>query len=274
MNDEKKPLSKRLKRQKRGFVLSTLYACVVLAFIYIPVVIMIAFSFNNQEENISWQGFTLKYYVALSRDYDLLNCFWLTLFIAIVSTAVAVLIGTLGAVGLVRHEFKGKTVFNNGLYIPIIIPEIVIAVAMLSIFSVVDIPQGTFAIIIGHITLILPYVVINVKSRLMGYDKSIEEASLDLGANRTQTFIRIILPMIMPGVMSGAFLAFTLSLDDFVISNFLAGPKSMTFPIKVYSMLKVGIRPQVNALCTIIIVVIAAVIVINLLKEKKQKVRR
>lgn len=271
MINNKKSSSKRSRRQKRGFVLTTIYACLVITFIYIPVVTMIAFSFNDQEANISWQGFTVKYYARLLQDYDLLSCFGLTMFIAIVVTVVSVLIGTLGAVGLVRNEFKGKNIFNNGLYIPIIIPEIVLAVAMLSIFAVVDVPQGTLAIIIGHITLTLPYVVINVKSRLMGYDKSIEEASLDLGANRRQTFIRVILPMIMPGVMSGAFLSFTLSLDDFVVSNFLAGPKSMTLPIKVYSMLKVGVRPQVNALCTIIIVIIAVVIGINLIREKKQE---
>lgn len=271
MNENENRPSKRLRRQKRNFIVSTIYACLVLTFIYVPVVVMVAFSFNDQEANISWQGFTVKYYARLFQDYDILSCFGLTLMIAVIVTLLSVLIGTIGAVGLVRHEFKGKNVFNNGLYIPVIIPEVVLAVAMLAIFSLVGIPQGTLAIIIGHITLTLPYVVINVKSRLMGYDKSIEEASMDLGANRRQTFMKIILPMIMPGVMSGAFLSFTLSLDDFVVSNFLAGPKSMTLPIKVYSMLKVGIRPQVNALCTIIIGIVAVIAVINLVTGRKQK---
>lgn len=265
--------SRRTRRMHRNFALSTAYAGLVYAFIYIPVVTLIIFSFNNQEANIEWKGFTTKYYLKLFQDYELMSIFGLTVFIAVTVTVLSVLIGTIGAVGLDKFNFKARKIIDSGLYIPIIIPEVVLAVAMLSIMSMIHFPQGTLAIILGHTTLTLPYVVITVRARLAGFDRSIEEASLDLGANKRVTFFRITLPMIMPGVMSGAFLSFTLSLDDFIISNFIAGPKSMTMPIKIYSMLKVGIRPEINALSTIIIslFVIGTVAIITADKLKKKK---
>lgn len=254
MNNEETPIvSKRQKKQKRNLIISTIYACLVYTFIYVPVITLIVFSFNNQEANTEWKGFTLNYYIRLFNDLELMQIFGLTLFIAVTVTILSAVIGTLGAVGLTKFSFKGKKVVDSSLYIPIIIPEVVLAVAMLSVMSLINFPTGTMAIIIGHTTLTLPYMVITVKSRMAGFDKSIEEASMDLGANRIVTFFRVTLPMIMPGVMSGAFLAFTISLDDFIVSNFVAGPKSVTLPVKVYSMLKVGIRPEINALSTIII---------------------
>lgn len=254
MNNEETPIvSKRQKKQKRNLIISTIYACLVYTFIYVPVITLIVFSFNNQEANTEWKGFTLNYYIRLFNDLELMQIFGLTLFIAVTVTILSAVIGTLGAVGLTKFSFKGKKVVDSSLYIPIIIPEVVLAVAMLSVMSLINFPTGTMAIIIGHTTLTLPYMVITVKSRMAGFDKSIEEASMDLGANRVVTFFRVTLPMIMPGVMSGAFLAFTISLDDFIVSNFVAGPKSVTLPVKVYSMLKVGIRPEINALSTIII---------------------
>lgn len=252
-NEETPIVSKRQKKQKRNLIISTIYACLVYTFIYVPVITLIVFSFNNQEANTEWKGFTLNYYIKLFNDLELMQIFGLTLFIAVTVTVLSAVIGTLGAVGLTKFSFKGKKLVDSSLYIPIIIPEVVLAVAMLSVMSLINFPTGTLAIIIGHTTLTLPYMVITVKSRMAGFDKSIEEASMDLGANRIVTFFRVTLPMIMPGVMSGAFLAFTISLDDFIVSNFVAGPKSVTLPVKVYSMLKVGIRPEINALSTIII---------------------
>ena len=252
-NEETPIVSKRQKKQKRNLIISTIYACLVYTFIYVPAITLIVFSFNNQEANTEWKGFTLNYYIKLFNDLELMQIFGLTLFIAVTVTILSAVIGTLGAVGLTKFSFKGKKLVDSSLYIPIIIPEVVLAVAMLSVMSLINFPTGTLAIIIGHTTLTLPYMVITVKSRMAGFDKSIEEASMDLGANRIVTFFRVTLPMIMPGVMSGAFLAFTISLDDFIVSNFVAGPKSVTLPVKVYSMLKVGIRPEINALSTIII---------------------
>lgn len=265
--------SKRIRKKKRNLILSTIYACLVFTFIYIPVITLIVFSFNDQEANTEWKGFTIDYYVKLFHDAELMEIFGLTLFIAITVTVLSALIGTLGAVGLSKFEFRGKKIINKALYIPIIIPEVVLAVALLSIFNLVNFPTGTFAIILGHTTIALPYMVITVKSRMAGFDKSIEEASLDLGANRVTTFFRITLPMIIPGVVSGAFLAFTISLDDFIISNFVAGAKSVTLPVKVYSMLKVGIRPEINALSTIIICIFIIGLVISNIFERAHKTR-
>lgn len=272
MEKEKTPRSsKRLRKQKRNQVLSTLYACLVFTFIYIPVVTLIIFSFNNQEANTEWKGFTLKYYIKLFQDADLMEIFGLTLFIAVMVTVLSAVIGTLGAVGLSKFEFKGRKLVDTAIYIPIIIPEVVLAVALLSIMNLVKFPTGTMAIILGHTTLTLPYMVITVKSRMSGFDQSIEEASMDLGANRITTFMRVTLPMIIPGVMSGAFLSFTLSLDDFIVSNFVAGPKSVTLPVKVYSMLKVGIRPEINALSTMIICIFFIGFIISKILESTQK---
>lgn len=265
--------SKRLRKQKRNLVLSTIYACLVYTFIYIPVVTLIIFSFNDQEANTEWKGFTLNYYAKLFQDAELIEIFGLTLFIAVTVTILSAVIGTLGAVGLSKFEFKGKKMIDSALYIPIIIPEVVLAVAMLCIMSLVNFPTGTGAIILGHTTLTLPYMVITVKSRMSGFDKSIEEASMDLGANRIVTFIRVTLPMIIPGVMSGAFLAFTISLDDFIVSNFVAGPKSVTLPVKVYSMLKVGIRPEINALSTLIISVFVIGYIISRIVGKLRRTK-
>lgn len=271
MSEQTVIVSKRQKKQKRNLIMSTIYACLVYTFIYIPVVTLIVFSFNDQEANTEWKGFTLNYYIKLFGDMELMSIFGLTLFIAVTVTLLSALIGTLGAVGLSKFSFKGKDAVDGALYIPIIIPEVVLAVAMLSVMSLVNFPTGTLAIIVGHTTLTLPYMVITVKSRMSGFDKSIEEASMDLGANRVVTFFRVTLPMIMPGVMSGAFLAFTISLDDFIVSNFVAGPRSVTLPIKVYSMLKVGIRPEINALSTIIITIFVVGYAIYLISGKARK---
>lgn len=249
-------MSKRSRRKKIKSFNSKLFSILVYAFLYIPVIVMIIFSFNDQKANTNWVGFTTEWYIKLFRDTELLKIFGNTLLIAIVSTAISVIIGTIAAVGLSRYKFKGKSIISNALYVPIVIPEIVIGISLLSIFSIVKFPLGTLSVIIGHATLTVPFVIINVKSRLSGYDESIEEASLDLGANRRTTFLNVTLPMIMPGVMSGGFLAFTLSLDNLIISNFIAGTKTMTLPIKIYSMVKSGISPEINALTTILIAII------------------
>ncbi len=196
-------MSKRSRRKKIKSFNSKLFSILVYAFLYIPVIVMIIFSFNDQKANTNWVGFTTEWYIKLFRDTELLKIFGNTLLIAIVSTAISVIIGTIAAVGLSRYNFKGKSIISNALYVPIVIPEIVIGISLLSIFSIVKFPLGTLSVIIGHATLTVPFVIINVKSRLSGYDESIEEASLDLGANRRTTFLNVTLPMIMPGVMSG-----------------------------------------------------------------------
>lgn len=266
-------MSKREMRRKIKDLSTSAFSILVYSYIYIPVVILIVFSFNNEKANTHWVGFTTEWYIKLFHDAELLGIFGNTLIVAIISTILSVVIGTIGAVGLARFKFKGKSIINNALYVPIVIPEIVLAVALLSIFSAISFPLGILTLILGHTTLTVPFVIITIKSRLSGFDQSVEEASMDLGADRRTTFLKVTLPMIMPGVISGGFLAFTLSLDDLIISNFIAGTKTMTFPVKVYSMVKSGVSPEVNALTTIIIgLFLLGLLVAKVLEKKRAQV--
>ena len=254
---------KRERRRMLGKGISTLYAVLVYAFIYTPIVIMIFFSFNDQKKNYYWKGFTLKWYEKLFTDSSIAEYLWNSLFIAIAATVIAVIIGTIGAVGLIRFEFKVKKLINNSLYIPIVIPEVVLGISLLMLFEVIRLPLGFTAIILSHATFCIPFVIIIMRGRLAGMDLSVEEASMDLGANRLITFFRITLPMLIPGIVSGAFISFTLSIDDVIISNFVSGPYSTTLPVKILSLVKTGLSPEVNALATIMIAVILLGLVIN-----------
>lgn len=259
---ERENMTKRERKNIRNEKFYGLYIVLFYTFIYIPIAVSVVFSFNDQKKNTNWVGFTTSWWAELFQDGDIWKVVANTLIIALVSTLFATIIGTLGAVGLVRHEFKGKQFLNSAVYIPIVIPEIVLAVALLCIYIKIGFPLGLWSIILGHTTLTLPFVVINVKSRLAGYDKSIEEAAMDLGANQRQTFFKVTMPMILPGIMSGSFLAFTLSLDDLAISNFVTGIKSTTLPLEIQSMLRSGISPEINALTTLIMAVVATAYVI------------
>lgn len=250
-----------------------IYAVLIYIFLYAPVVVMIVYSFNNSRANIVWQGFTTKWYVKLFKDSMLWEIFGKTLLIAVIATVIGVVIGTLGAVGFKNAKFKGKKLIMNSIYFPLVVPEIVLAVATLLVFNMGNVSLSMATIVIGNTTLVMPYVYITVKSRLVGMDPSIEEASLDLGADRIYTFIHITLPAIMPGVMSGAFMAFSLVLDDLIVTSFLANAETTTLPMKVYSMIKKGVSPEINALTTIIFGVCALALVIYLIKDLVTKIR-
>ena len=268
------------KKRKKGFIkgISWVYALIIYSFFYIPVIVMIAYSFNDSRNNIVWQGFTTKYYVKLMGDTELWTIFGNTMLIAVVSTAIAVVVGTMGAVGLKDAKFKGKGIIANSLYFPIVIPEIVLAVATLMLFSMSNVKLSILTMILGNTTLLLPYIFITVKSRLGGMDPSIEEASLDLGANRAYTFMKVTLPGIIPGVISGAFMGFSLALEDLVISSFLADASTTNLSMKVYSMIKKGVSPEINALATIVFLVFMIAIfgymTINAIREKRMAAKQ
>lgn len=246
-------MSRKAKRRLTEGLFN-LYGFLVYGFLYIPVIVMVVFSFNDSTNNQIWNGFTTEWYGTLMSDSELWRILLTTVVIAIISTVIAVLLGTIGAVGMSRTDFKGKKLISTLLYIPIIIPEIVLAVATLLVIRKAGLGLGMLAMCMGNVTLILPYVYITVKSRLTGMDQSIEEASLDLGANRSYTFLHVILPNILPGVVSGGFMAFTLAFGDLVIVSFMANATTVTLPMDVYSMLKRGIRPEINALSTVILI--------------------
>ncbi len=270
-------LTRREKKERRINILSNVYAFLVYAILYIPVAVMMAFSFNNQRYNYYWNGFTTQWYAKMFSNSALISSLWYSIIIAILSTIISVFIGTIGALGLKKYEFKGKKAINNMLYIPIIVPEIVLAVALLIIFMKVGVSLGMGSILIGHCTFCIPYAVVTIKGRISGDNDTLEEASMDLGANRIQTFLRVTLPTIFPGVMSAAFLSFTLSFDDVVMSNMLAGARQSTLPVLILSMNKSGITPDVNALTTIMVLVIVTAMILNNIiqhsfKKKKGKI--
>lgn len=265
----------RIQKKKRRFnLISNIYSILVYSILYIPILVMMIFSFNNQRYNYYWNGFTTQWYIKLLSDHALLDSLWYSIVIAVLSTIISVFIATIGALGLKRYEFRMKRAINNMLYIPIIVPEIVLAIALLIIFALVGVNLGMGSILIGHCTFCIPYAVVTIKGRISGDGDSLEEASMDLGANRIQTFWRVTLPSIMPGVMSAAFLAFTLSIDDVVMSNMLAGAKQSTLPVLILSMNKSGVTPDVNALTTIMILVIVVAMILNNVIQKALKKRR
>ncbi len=264
---------KRERKRALGRSLSNFYALLVYAFIYAPIVIMVVFSFNDQKTNYYWKGFTLKWYEKLFTDSSIVEYLWNSLFIAISATVISVIVGTIGAVGLIRFEFKVKKLVNNSLYIPIVIPEVVLGISLLMLFEVIQLPLGFTAIILSHATFCIPFVIIIMRGRLAGMDLSVEEASMDLGANRLVTFFRVTLPMLMPGIISGAFMSFTLSIDDVIISNFVSGPYSTTLPVKILSLVKTGLSSEVNALATIMVAVILLGLAINLVVQALLKKR-
>ena len=231
-------------------------------FLYFPIVTLIAFSFNDSKRNVTWQGFTLKYYDQAFHNEQLQEAFARSIFIALCSTIISTAIGAMLGLALYRYRFPLKGPFEGLLYLPIVIPEICMAMAMRSFFGQLEVPLGITTITISHIAFSFPFVAVVVRSRMSGFDESLEEASRDLGASPTQTFFNVTLPYMMPGIIAGALLAFTLSLDDFVITFFTSGPGSTTFPVKIYSMVRQSVTPEVNAASTVLIVLTLSVTII------------
>jgi len=266
-------------RKKRRGGLSTVYICLIYLFLYLPIIVVIVYSFNTSKMNIMFEGFTLDWYKKLlvnptGSTRELIGGFYNTLIVAAASTVLSVIIGTFCAVGLYRLETRLKTLISSALYIPIAIPEIVFGIALLIFFSILNVPRGMFTVILAHVTFSMPFVVITVRSRIAGFDKSIEEAARDLGANEIRTFFRVTMPMLMPGIISGGMLALTLSLDDVVISSFVKGSSFETLPIKIWGLVKKGVSPDVYALCTLMIIGTIAVMVLSTVAENRLEKKR
>lgn len=228
--------------------------CLVFLFLYVPILAVVAFSFNSGEQTAVWQGFTFEWYAALFEDADLWRACRNSLMVAGAATLIATVIGTATALAIERYRFRFRAALVRCLYLPIIIPDIVLAIALLSFYVQTRIPLGLTSLIIAHGVFNIAYVTIVVRARLQGYDNSVEDAALDLGATEWQTFWRITLPLIAPGIIGGALLAFTLSIDDFVITFFTAGVGWTTLSVHIYSLLKFGITPKINAISTMLLV--------------------
>lgn len=241
---------------KHNRLIDNICLFLVFIFLFLPIFVLIVFSFNTSKLNIIFEGFTFFWYLELFKNSLLLEALWNTLLIATISTLVSTVIGTISAYALKKFNFPFKKFINELLYIPVVIPEIVLGISLLCIYSFLKIELGMVTLILSHIAFSVPFVIINVNSVMDMMNPHLEEAASDLGASKLKTFFHVVLPVLIPGILSGAQLAFTLSLDDVVISYFTAGPDSNTLPLQIFSMIKTGVTPDVNALITIMLLII------------------
>ena len=245
------------------------------AFLYLPIVLLVIYSFNDSRLVTVWGGFSTRWYgEALSND-AFLSAAWNTLRIALVSASVATVLGLLAAVVLVRAgRFLGRTLFSGMVYAPLVMPEVITGLSLLLLFVTLDIPRGLLTIILAHITFSMCYASVVISARLVTFERALEEAALDLGCNQFSAFLRVTLPNIVPSLVAAWLLAFTLSLDDLVIASFTSGPGSTTLPMRIYSQVRFGVTPEINALSSMLIGVVTVGVVAASLITKRAETRR
>lgn len=245
------------------------------AFLYIPMLILIIYSFNGGRLVTVWAGFSTKWYGTLWQNQAFLDAAWVTLKVGIISSTLATVLGTMAAYVLVRAgRFAGRTLFSGMIYAPLVMPDVITGLSLLLLFIAVGLDRGVTTIVLAHTTFTMCYVSVVVSARLVSFDKSLEEAALDLGCSPFDAFRSVTLPMIAPAVISGWLLAFTLSLDDLVIASFTSGPSSTTLPIKIFSAVRLGVSPEINALSTIMIGIVTVGVIIASLINKRNVVQR
>jgi spermidine/putrescine transport system permease protein len=242
-----------------------------LVFLYAPIIILVIFSFNSARSGAVWQGFTLQWYERMFNNPRILDAAWRSLVIAVLSTAGSVVIGTLMALAMERYQFRSKGAWDALLYMPVIIPEIVMGISLLLFFAASGIERGLFTLVASHIAFSMPFVFLTVRARLADFDLSVEEAAQDLGANEWTTFWRITVPLLMPGIISGALLAFTLSIDDFVISFFVNGRGWTTLPIYIWTSIKRGITPEINVISAVLLLFSIVLVVLSQLLQRRER---
>ena len=244
-------------------------------FLYLPMVILIIFSFNASKLVTVWAGFSTKWYGELLRNEAFLDAAWVTIKVAVFSSTIATVLGTMAAYVLVRGgRFFGRTLFSGMIYAPLVMPEVITGLSLLLLFISIGLDRGVFTIVLAHATFSMCFVSVVVSSRLVTFDRSLEEAALDLGCSPFEAFRLVTLPIIAPAVISGWLLAFTLSLDDLVIASFTSGPSSTTLPIKIFSAVRLGVSPEINALSTLMIAIVAIGVITASLVSKRAIVRK
>lgn len=245
------------------------------AFLYVPMIILVIFSFNESKLVTVWAGFSTKWYGELLHNEAFLDAAWVTIKVAVMSSTIATVLGTMAAYVLVRGgRFMGRTLFSGMIYAPLVMPEVITGLSLLLLFIGLGLDRGVLTIVLAHTTFSMCYVSVVVSSRLVTFDKSLEEAALDLGCSPAEAFRLVTLPIIAPAVISGWLLAFTLSLDDLVIASFTSGPAATTLPIKIYSAVRLGVSPEINALSTIMIAIVTLGVITASLVTKRQMVRQ
>ena len=239
-------------------------------FLYIPMLILVVYSFNASKLVTVWAGFSTQWYGELLRNESFLDAAWVTLRVAVISSTIATVLGTMAAYVLVRGgRFFGRTLFSGMIYAPLVMPEVITGLSLLLLFIGIGLDRGVLTIVLAHTTFSMCFVSVVVSSRLVTFDRSLEEAALDLGASAFDAFRLVTLPIIAPAVISGWLLAFTLSLDDLVIASFTAGPSATTLPMKIWSSVRLGVSPEINALSTILIGLVTVGVVVASLATKR-----
>jgi len=245
------------------------------AFLYVPILILVIYSFNSSRLVTVWAGFSTKWYVELFNNEQFLDAALVTLKVGIASSCIATVLGTTAAMVMVRGgKFRGRTLFSGMIYAPLVMPEVITGLSLLLLFIALGIDRGVFTIVLAHATFSMCYVSVVVSSRLVSFDESLEEAALDLGCTPFDAFRSVTLPIIAPAVISGWLLAFTLSLDDLVIASFTTGPSATTLPIKIYSAVRLGVSPEINALSTLLIGVVTIGVIVASLATKRAAIHR
>jgi putrescine transport system permease protein len=245
------------------------------AFLYVPILLLVIFSFNESKLVTVWGGFSTRWYAGLMQNQQLLDAAYVTLRVAIVSSTLAMVLGTLAGLVLARFStFRGRALFTGMVYAPLVMPEVITGLSLLLLFVSLDVDRDIWTVSLAHTSFTMCYVAVVVQSRLVGFDRSIEEAALDLGARPAKTFLVITLPMIAPALVSGWLLAFILSLDDLVIASFTTGPGATTLPMRIYSQVRLGVTPEINAISTLMIGVVATGVLIISILQKRAIVQR
>jgi len=250
------------------------------AFLYIPILLLIVYSFNESKLVTVWGGWSTKWYAGLLENEGLLDAAWVTLRVGLISATIATILGTLAAIVLVRfNRFNGRVLFSGLVFAPLVMPEVITGLSMLLLFVAMNFDRGFWTVVIAHATFTMCFAAVVVQSRLLDFDKSVEEAAMDLGATPVRTFFEVTLPIIAPAVISAWLLAFTLSLDDLVIASFTTGPGATTLPIKIYSQVRLGVTPEINAISSIMIAfvtlgVLAASYVTRQASQRQEQERR
>ncbi len=248
---------------------------IVLFFLYAPIIVLITFSFNSSKSRSIWEGFTLDWYIELFKDTTILNSLYITLVVAVVSALIATVIGTAAAIGIGNFKKFPKGLILSVNQIPILNPDIVTGVSLMLLFVFLSIDLGVVTLIIAHITFNIPYVILSVMPKLRQLNVNLYDAALDLGANPIQAFFKVIMPEIMPGIVTGMLLAFTLSIDDFVISYFTSGSTAQTLAITIYSMTRKRVSPKINAVSTLLFLgVLILLIIVNIRQANSDKKKK
>ncbi len=247
------------------------------AFLYLPIVLLVIFSFNESKLVTVWGGFSTKWYVAMFQNQGLMDAAWVTARVAFISATVSTVLGTMAALALTRYtRFRGRLLFSGMVFAPLVMPEVITGLSLLLLFVSMGLDRGFLTVTLAHITFTMCFVAVVVQSRLLSFDRSIEEAAaaMDLGATPVKTFFQLTPPVILPAIISGWMLAFTLSLDDLVIASFTSGPGATTLPMKIYSQVRLGVTPEINAVCTLLIAVVTVGVIAAAIVNKRREVQR